>query len=211
MSGEREVQAIFPRRLKYLAAIVSIICAILIIIHAIYPQYSIDTTTIALIIILIFPWLLPYIRTLKLPGGTEVTFKEEVRELERLSARSPISSAADRAPIVPSRLQLLTVDPNLALASLRIEIERKLRDIARQRNLRVASERVSLRRVLNTLHSEKIIATREFKILNVIIDICNRAVHAEKVETTTASEILDIGESALLYLDSIMVPRETPE
>jgi len=38
---------------------------------------------------------------------------------------------------------------------------------------------------------------------DLIIDTCNKAVHAEKVEGATASKILDIGESALLYLDSL--------
>jgi hypothetical protein len=91
-------------------------------------------------------------------------------------------------------------------ASLRIEIERKLREISRQRSLGVADQKISLRRLLNTLHSKNIIATQEFNILNRIIDVCNRAVHTERVDTETASEILDVGESTLSYLDSILRP-----
>lgn len=212
-SDNRDASVVFPRRLKYLSVLVSLLCGFLIIIHAVYPQFAIDTTTIALIIILIFPWLLPYIhayiKTIKLPGGTELTFREEVQQLERLSKRSRISRfpveempPTRPPPVEPTRWALFRVDPNLALASLRIEIERKLREIARQRQLRV--ERLPLRRVLNTLHSKKVIATSEFKILNLIIDVCNRAVHAEKVDMETTSRILDMGDSALLYLDFIM-------
>jgi len=206
MKNDEEDSSIsFPRRLKYLAVLNSFVCGVLIIIHAVYPQFSIDTTTIALIIIMIFPWLLPYIRAIKLPGGTEVTFKEEVRRLEQLSEKSQISKiSAELQPppsTEPTRWTLFKVDPNLALASLRIDIEKVLRKIASQRNIQV--ERVPLRKILYALHYKKIIGSSEFKTLNLIIDICNKAVHAEKVDASTASRILDIGESILLYLYSI--------
>ena len=203
-SGERDGSVVFPRRLKYLSALVTLLCGFLIIMHAVYPQYAIDTTTIALIIILIFPWILPYIKKIKFPGG-ELTFRDELPRLERAFEKSKIFRVSALAPSPePLRLSLLRADPNLALASLRIEIERRLREIARKRNLRVADERVSLRRVLNTLHSEKVIASSEYKTLNLIIDVCNKAVHAEKVDMAAASQIVNIGESALLYLDSLM-------
>lgn len=204
-SGERDGSVVFPRRLKYLSALVTLLCGFLIIMHAVYPQFAIDTTTIALITILIFPWILPYIKKIKLPGGTELTFRDELQLLERAFEKSKIFRVSALAPSPePLRLSLLRADPNLALAYLRIEIERRLREIARKRNLRVADERVSLRRVLNTLHSEKVIASSEYKTLNLIIDVCNKAVHAEKVDMAAASQIVNIGESALLYLDSLM-------
>jgi len=206
-NGNREV--IFPHHFKYLAMLISLLCASLIIIHAFYSQFTIDTTTLALIVILIFPWLLPYIKTLKLPGGTEVTFKDQVQQLERLSEKSKIVEIAVQTSLTPTKLaeptfsSLFAVDPNLALASLRIEIERKSREIARQKDLRIADERVPLRQILQELHSKKVIASSEFQILNVIIDVCNRAVHAEKVDMATASQILDIGKSAISYLESL--------
>jgi len=40
-------------------------------------------------------------------------------------------------------------------------------------------------------------------MLNVIIDACNRAVHAEKIDVATASQIVGIGESAVSYIDSL--------
>ena len=208
MESNEKNEVVFLKRWRYISISLSSLCGILIILHAIYPQYSIDTTTIALIIILIFPWLLPYIKTLKLPGGTELTFRDEVKELERLAEKSEISRVTVPSPpvllAVPSRSQLLVIDPNLALASLRIEIERKLRDIAGQKEMKVADQRISLGRVLHKLNSSGIIPTNEFKILNMIIDACNRAVHAEKVNLETAAKVLYLGESTILYLDSLL-------
>ena len=71
-----------------------------------------------------------------------------------------------------------------------------------QRELR--TEGVPLRGIINTLQAKGIIASSEFQILTLIIDVFNRAVHAEKVDAVTTSRILDVGESALPYLYSLM-------
>ena len=196
----------FPYRLKRLSILISIICGALIIIHAIFPQFLIDTITIALVVILIVPWILPYVSTLKLPGGTEVIFKEEVQRLERLSEKSEITKVevdhlTPISEVEPTRWDLFKFDPNLALASLRIDIEKILREISSQKNLPV--ERTPLRIILTNLHLKEIIGHSEFETLNLIIDICNKAVHAENVDASTASRILDIGESTIKYLNSI--------
>lgn len=98
---------------------------------------------------------------------------------------------------------MLQADPNLALASLRIEVETKLRQIAGKKNLPAADEHAPLSQVLYVLHSKKVIGSTEFDMLNVIIDACNRAVHAEKIDVATASQIVGIGESAVSYIDSL--------
>ena len=210
-NAQKDTPVVFPRRLIYLSTVVSVICISLIILHAIFPKAPVDTTTVALLVILIFPWLLPYVKTIKLPGGTEIDFKDDVQKLESLSQKSSgipskpmrvLTSRLTPSPSSPSRLELLQTDPNLALASLRIEVETKLREIAAKKKLSVTDERTPLRQVLYALHSQKTIRSPEFDMLNIIIDACNRAVHAEKIDTATASEIVSIGESAILYLDS---------
>jgi len=193
------------RYLKLVSIGNSLLCIFLIIIHAIFPQFSIDSTTIALIVILIFPWLLPYIKTAKLPGGIEITTRE-IQQLEEVTARSAIGTLlvtmrppTRRHPPL-TYLTLFKTDPNLALASLRLDIERKLRTIAKKRQIDV--RRLPLWQVLNILHDREIIGPSEFQSLKMIIEICNKAVHTEKVDPYLALRILDIGKSALGYLDS---------
>lgn len=194
-----------PRYLKLVSIGISLLCISLIIIHAIFPQFSIDSTTIALIIILIFPWLLPYIKTAKLPGGFEISTRE-IQQLEEVTARSAIGTifVAMRPPTrrrPPSTyFTLFKTDPNLALASLRLDIERKLRAIAKKRQMDV--RRLPLWQVLKVLHDREIIGPSEFESLKMIIKICNKAVHTEKVDPDLALRVLDIGELALRYLDS---------
>jgi len=208
----KETKIIMSRNLKLVSIGISLLCIFLIIIHAIFPQFAIDTTTVALIVILIFPWLLPYIKTAKLPGGIEITTRE-VQQLEEVTRRSaigtiPVAVRPSRRrgppppPSQPPRSMLFKADPNLALASLRLDIERKLREIARSRGLDV--ERLPLRQVLDILHLKEIIGPSEFESLGMIIRVCNKAVHAEEVDPKLALRVLDMGDLALQYLDSKM-------
>ena len=209
-STVKEKKILMPRNLKSVSIGISLLCIFLIIIHAIFPHFAIDTTTVALIVILIFPWLLPYIKTLKLPGGIEIT-PREIARLEYITRRSAIGTiqVAMRAPTLrgpplpppqPTRSMLFKADPNLALASLRLDIERKLREIARSRELDV--ERLPLRQVLNTIRLTEIIGPSEFESLSMIIKVCNKAVHAEEVDPKLALRVLGMGDLALQYLDS---------
>jgi len=193
--------------LKLVSIGISTLCIILIILHAIFPQFAIDTTTIALIVILIFPWLLPYIKTAKLPGGIEITTRE-IEQLVEVTRRSAIGTEPVAARPIrdrtmpPQRMHsmLFKTDPNLALASLRIEIERKLKEIARRREL--DAERLPIEWILDILRQREIIGPSEFESLRLIIDVCNKAVHAEEVDPRLALTVLDIGDLALDYLDS---------
>ena len=205
MSLGIRLRALLLKLNKYL---ISIFCLILIIIHAIFPEYAIDNITIALIIIILFPWLIPYLASIKFPGGPEIFFKEEAQRLEKLSEKSQLISdmALLQEPIPdeiePTRQDLLRFDPNLALASLRIDIEKKVKQIAKQKDIFI--NRKSLGAILKTLHTNEIIESSEYDTLLSVIDICNKAVHAERIDHFVASKVLDVGELALLYLSSIL-------
>ncbi|MEM3448174.1 MAG: hypothetical protein QXP38_04745 [Nitrososphaerota archaeon] len=153
------------KQLKYLSAVISCFCFILIVLRIIHPQILIDTTTIALIIIMIFPWLIPYVKTIKLPGGTEIDFKEEVERAERLSQGLKIPKVTVKMYEVRPTPELtyhdlFKTDPNLALASLRIDIERKLREVAKRKELK---REYGLGTILQELASRKIIGSSEVK------------------------------------------------
>lgn len=202
--------------------LISIFCFMLIIIHAIFPEYAIDNITLALIILILIPGLAPsiimiipglarYLKSIKV-GVFEVHFfREEIEHLENVSKRSPEilygrelqSWILSRGPdeIEPTRQDLLRFDPNLALASLRIDIERKVKQIAKQKDIFI--NRKSLGAILKKLYHNEVIGSSEYDTLISVIDICNKAVHAERIDKFAASKVLDIGEYALFYLNSI--------
>ena len=142
--------------LKYIGPIVTFFSVILIAAHAFFPEITIDNITLALIVIIVFSWLIPNVQTIKLPGGTELTLRKFATKLEEDSARSeliqPQRVLAETPPSKDETLRwiLLQSDPNLALASLRLDIEKTLRQIADVKKLFL--EKAPLRRILNTLH-----------------------------------------------------------
>ena len=53
----------------WISGLVSTLAVVFIVAHMIWPTLAIDATTIALLLIVLLPWILPYIRSVELPGG----------------------------------------------------------------------------------------------------------------------------------------------
>ena len=96
------------------------------IIHLIYPDLKIDSIFVTLIGIAIIPWLSPLFKSIEIPG-----LKIEFQELEKIKNKAKELGLVINVPVEkqPSYLQIAKDDPNLALAGLRIEIEKRLRAI----------------------------------------------------------------------------------
>jgi hypothetical protein len=54
-----------------------------------------------------------------------------------------------------------------------------------------------------------VVGSPEFDILSIIIDACDRAVHSERIDFVTASQIVEIGESAISYIESLPEKSES--
>ncbi len=62
-----------PKNLKIL---ISVFSGILIIIHMLFPQLLIDSVSVTLLIIVIFPWILPYVKKVMFPGGGGIEMQD---------------------------------------------------------------------------------------------------------------------------------------
>ena len=114
---------------------------ILIFLHSFFSnQFIIDNSIILIYFISSIPFIAQYIKKAKFPGA-EFEFKEEISETQKLVRLSfeqaeKVESAGE-AKILPFETfklsavgELLDYDPVLALAALRIEIEKRLRSAA---------------------------------------------------------------------------------
>ena len=99
--------------------------------------FVVDVITVVLLFILAIPFVAQYLRKAKFPGA-EFEFKDEIRETEKLvqlsveqAEKSQTTGLRQILPFETFRLspvrELLDSDHVLALAALRIEIERKLK------------------------------------------------------------------------------------
>jgi hypothetical protein len=93
--------------------------------------------------------------------------------------------------------QLLDVDPALALAQIRIEIERTLRDIYESSDLpRVPSWR-GIKKAIDVLVEHQRIPAMVRVPLEQVVSICNRAVHGGEVSRELAIDVIESGERIL--------------
>ena len=170
------------------------------IVHIIMPDLSIDAITFALYIIAIVPWLAPLFKSLEFPGGWKFEFKDLENTTNEASKAGLLSNDAEPSDFRQSLYQsVANEDPNLALAGLRIEIEKRVRNIAESKN--IEADKIPVGRLLGNLMQQKIITGEERKVIQDLIGLLNRAVHGAEVDDRAAQWALDIGPRILRALD----------
>ena len=110
---------------------------------------KIDIVTLGLVVVAALPWLSAILESAKFPGGWEVKF----RDLQKAAAQ--VTGAADAQTVTipePAYLAIAAQDPNLALVGLRIEIEKRLRELAAKHGI---SDRQPIRQILMNCVEDK--------------------------------------------------------
>ena len=186
--------------MKWLAFLTGVI---LIIVHGFWSDiFVVDVLTVLILFVISIPFVAQFLRKAKFPGA-EFEFKEEIRETEKLVQRSVEEAQRSRSEgkkFVPfetfklsSVKELLNSDPVLALAALRIEIERKLRLLANSLDLRVNDNR-SLSALTASIRRQELLSSDQVAALQRIISMCNKAVHGYAVSEAEAREIMELAE-----------------
>jgi len=154
-----------------------------------------------------------------LPGGVAIDFAQDIRDAQQLSravAEGPAPPKAHGRPSIPlteanARMldlglrpspsgvdmsyyrNLADVDPNIALAGLRMEIETLARNLAHGFSV-PATDRDSATSLLRKLYDAQAITTEQFQLGQKIVSLCNQAVHGRQVSREEANVILDVAQ-----------------
>jgi hypothetical protein len=129
---------------------ITIVATVFAVIHATCPTIVIDGVTLTLILVAILPWLAPLFKSVELPGGVKVEFQELEKAKERADRAGLLAETPVIQPTTEYSFQTIAEDdPNLALAGLRIEIEKRLIQIAKSRG--IEGDRKSVGRLLQIL------------------------------------------------------------
>ena len=168
------------KRLKKASPPVVISAAALILAFSDTFFVAISATTLGLVTIAALPWLLPYlqrsnlgIRKLKTPGGFEFEFSEFAKEAEEAG----LLKTTDKKY---SFEEIYDRDPNLALAGLRIEIERRINTLSELAGL--PQRRRSMGSAIRDLNKNGVFQGHEFSLLADLIPALNAAVHAQNLD-----------------------------
>lgn len=153
----------------------------------------------------VIPWLAPLIKSLELPGGWKVELQEMYQVAARAQNAGLIDSDAD-APIPEHSFQLIADrDPNLALAGLRIEIERRLLRLSEQHQIPLRSRGMS--QILRELDKRGILTNDQRSVLADLMGLLNSAVHGAKVDQATSTWAMEIAPGLLQSLDKLTEPK----
>jgi hypothetical protein len=174
--------------------ILSIVSIAIILLRRLFPQFQIDAIDLALIVIMFLPWFSGLIKGMELPGG----FKIEFQDLKEAGDKI-IKQISDKSlKIVKAKEEVfITKDnnSNLALVSLRIEIEKRIQKLIEFYKIDSRSDIPSL---LYKLKQNCVLNDG----LRTIVMFGNRAAHGVRVDQSVVEWAQNVGPKILSILDS---------
>jgi hypothetical protein len=194
---------------KPIQFLISIVAVVLVIIHIAWPKLTVDLITVALLVIAIIPWLGSLFRVVELPGGVKVEYHDlqkvtdSAKKAGLLKKKSTNGSGRVKKPIYQ---EIALEDPNLALAGLRIEIEKRLIEIAKSREIKV--EKAGISTLSRILKEQNVLTSQEYSVILDMVMLLNSAVHGAKVSDDAAKWALDTGSQILHALDEKIAKKE---
>lgn len=166
------------------------------------PQVKIDAITVTLIGIGVIPWLGPLFKSVELPGGVKVEFQELERAREKVEESGLVTKRTKLKPMQKHVYAFQSVtghDPNLALAGLRIEIESRLKEMAKQRNIDASS--MGAGPLTKRLETFGALTHQEAAAIRDLLPLLNQAAHGASVESEAFDWAMDFGPEILGALD----------
>jgi hypothetical protein len=109
----------------------------------------------------------------------------------------------------PTSADLLIQDRSLALAKLRIDLERELRRIAQSSNAKVAPA-PALSRMTQELEAKGLIPPPIASAIRDVLPACNLAIHGAEVSMETAQAVLGVGADVLAALRAVPDGKKDP-
>lgn len=181
---------------------ISIIAIVLTVLHMTVPAVGFDAIAVTLMGLAVLPWLGPLFRSVELPGGLKITFKDLAKVQERVEESGLFARRAARRPMeqrVYAFQAATSHDPNLALAGLRLEIESRLKKLAVERQIDVGN--ANARRLTEQLETAGALTPQEAAAIHDLLPLLNRAVHGAKVDSEAFSWATAFGPQLLQALD----------
>jgi hypothetical protein len=199
------------KSLKWQIAISSI-SAILFVGHLIWPTVKLDTPALFLLMLCFLPWLGSIFKSVELPGGTKLEYCQRLLQATKKVEDSGLleDSGTQKSSLIQKRdpiyRTLIEQDPNLALAGLRIDIERKLRTIVGIRNPDDSLKNLS--QVVDIVGALGLFTKVQTQAMHGILKRLNIAVHGGRVPSEEAAEVVQMGSRLLDSLDKRIEKQE---
>jgi hypothetical protein len=171
--------------------------------HIIYPAAKIDMITVSLLAIAIIPWLEPLFKSVTLPGGFQFQF-QDLKKLETDARQAglitPDSNNESLNIAEPSSfLEIVKENKEMALLTLKIEIEKKLREIAMSHLINTTN--LSTASIIDLLKQKNILAENETSVLQNMLSVLSRGATKPENAAQNADWVIENGPSIISNLE----------
>ena len=133
----------------------------------------------------------------------EVLMSQSLSEGFTAHDTSPVEDEKVAEPWDLSLGQLVGLDNSLALAKLRMELERELRHIAYNNQTDISSRPLGITRIAQELAAREILPATWLEPLNEITFVCTQAIHGTEVSDDIAASVVSVGGQLLEQLRSV--------
>ena len=187
---------------KNLWWIVFILALLLLGIHSLkIASLNVDSTSILLLAIMLVS---PFIAAVKKNKFGDFEAEIDIAEIRKI--KSEVKKTLTETQENNEELHeiyatsdairsLAEQDPIIALAKIRIELEKVLGRLARFNSIKIKG--FALGALVNQLANQEILSPDLGRSLREVISICNRAIHGEIISGEGAIEIIDVGVELL--------------
>ncbi len=182
------------------------------LVHTYFPEIKIDGITVTLLLVAMLPWLAPLFRSVELPGGLKVEFQDLEAAKKKVEDAGLLKEPAhdeESEHHVYAFQAVAGNDPNLALAGLRIEIESRIRELAKNRGIQ--SERIPLRKLTHELIRKGALNSEEVAAIEDLLPLLNSAAHGAGVDDRASGWALEFGPRLLDALEDRLGEASIPK
>lgn len=192
--------------LRSIKAAISLVALAVIVARIVWPGLHIDAITLGLLVLASLPWLSPLIKSAELPGGWKIEFQDLKEAAEKITSKATVVSPGTGRLEWTGYAPTVVVggpDPNIALVSVRIEIEKRLRALARAAEINPDQ---SLSRLVRVLRQKGVLDDSELIGLRDLIDAGNHAAHGAPVSPDVNAWVQNYAGEVLEALDAKLRP-----
>lgn len=186
---------------KLLKSALSAVALVVIVLRNRFPGL-LDSIDLVLVGFAVLPWLSSLIHRAELPGGFKIEFQRVQHAGEKIIGRMTEPPEAEAPQLF--FLGVAEADPNLALVGLRIELERRIRRLARKTSV---NDRLPLMRLFRQLQTEGVLSEPVLSGIQELVTFGNQAAHGAQVPQGTVSWAMHVGPQVLAALDKALEAR----
>ena len=206
----RKIRQIIITHLWWIIAIAG--CALLFCHSLQITTITVDTTSLALLALILLSPFVAAIKRIKIGEFEAEIDPEEVKRVtEEVASKIPEREAPDTLTTddehsaISAIRELAKTDSVIALAKLRIELERTLRRLRNRSNTgQPIPHNASLHHLIGDLASHEIIPRDLTPAIRDVLSLCNRAIHGETIRDADIEAVINAGAELLQEFERLL-------